>query len=102
MSQKPRKMTTKELTEGLNNLGQAVNHMSNLVANDIQQIMNVLGGMLQHMDLLESFNCPACGEELSHPKLEGVVRPSHCPKCNAEITDEDLQIQKDAFSNEEE
>mgnify|MGYP003134622560 CR=1 FL=1 len=99
MSQK-RKMTTKELTEGLNNLGQAVNHMSTLIANDIQQIMNVLGGMLQHMELLETFNCPSCGEELSHPKLEGVVRPSHCPKCGGEITDEDLALVKSLTEEE--
>tara|TARA_R100000278_G_scaffold37202_1_gene33285 strand:+ start:137 stop:475 length:339 start_codon:yes stop_codon:yes gene_type:complete len=91
MSQEKRKMTTKELTTAVHNLGQAMNHMSTLVANDIQQIMGVLGGILQHMDLLETFNCPSCGEELSHPKLEGVVRPTHCPKCNSEITDDDLE-----------
>lgn len=101
MSQEKRKMTTKELTTAVHNLGQAMNHMSTLVANDIQQIMGVLGGILQHMDLLETFNCPSCGEELSHPKLEGVVRPTHCPKCNAEITDEDLALVKSLTTEEE-
>ena len=77
-----------------------MNHMSSLVANDIQQIMNVLGGMLQHMNLLETFNCPSCGEELSHPKLEGVIRPTQCPKCNAEITDEDVALVKSLTEEE--
>jgi len=73
-------MTTKELTVAYENLGQAVNHMSTLVANDIQQIMGVLAGMLEHMGLLEHFKCPSCGEDLSHPKLDGVQRPTHLEK----------------------
>jgi predicted Zn-ribbon and HTH transcriptional regulator len=83
-------MTTKELTVAVTNLGQAVNHMSTLVANDIQQIMGVLAGLLDHQGLLEHFKCPSCGEALSHPKLDGIQRPTACPKCQSEITEEDL------------
>ena len=100
MSQNKRKMTTKEQTQADENLGQAKNHMSTLVANDIQQIMGVLAGLLEHQGLLEHFKCPACGEELSHPKLEGVVRPTHCPKCKAEITDEDIELVKSLTEEE--
>ena len=87
-------MTTKELTQAVENLGQAMNHMSTLVANDIQQIMGVLAGLLGH------FKCPACGEELSHPKLDGVQRPTHCPKCGSEITDEDIELVKSLTEEE--
>ena len=100
MSQNKRKMTTKELTEGFHNLGQAVNHMSTLVANDIQQIMGVLAGMLEHMGLLEHFKCPSCGEELSHPKLDGVQRPTNCPKCGGEISEEDIELLKSLTEEE--
>ena len=100
MSQETRKMTTKELTVAVNNLGQAVNHMGTLVANDIQQIMGVLAGMLNHLDLLDHFKCPACGEDLSHPKLEGVERPTNCPKCGSEITEEDLALVKSLTEEE--
>lgn len=90
MTQNSRKMTTKELTVAVNNLGQAMNHMSTLVANDIQQIMGVLAGLLDHQGLLEHFKCPSCGEELSHPNLAGVQRPTACPKCGSDISEEDL------------
>jgi predicted Zn-ribbon and HTH transcriptional regulator len=90
MTQNSRKMTTKELTVAVNNLGQAMNHMSTLVANDIQQIMGVLAGLLDHQGLLEHFKCPSCGEELSHPNLDGVQRPTACPKCGSDISEEDL------------
>lgn len=100
MSQETRKMTTKELTVAVNNLGQAVNHMGTLVANDIQQIMGVLAGMLNHLDLLEHFKCPACGEDLSHPKLDGVQRPTTCPKCGSDITEEDLALVKSLTEEE--
>ena len=93
-------MTTKELTIAVENLGQAMNHMSTLVANDIQQIMGVLAGLLEHQGLLEHFKCPACGEELSHPKLDGVIRPTHCPKCGGEITEEDLALLKSLTEEE--
>ena len=100
MTQNSRKMTTKELTVAVTNLGQAVNHMGTLVANDIQQIMGVLAGMLNHLDLLEHFKCPACGEDLSHPKLEGVERPTACPKCGSDITEEDLALIKSLTEEE--
>jgi predicted Zn-ribbon and HTH transcriptional regulator len=90
MTQNSRKMTTKELTQAVGNLGQAMNHMSTLVANDIQQIMGVLAGLLDHQGLLEHFKCPSCGEELSHPNLDGVQRPTACPKCGSDISEEDL------------
>ena len=100
MSQNKRKMTTKELTQAVENLGQAMNHMSTLVANDIQQIMGVLAGLLEHQGLLQHFKCPACGEELSHPKLDGVQSPTHCPKCGSEITDEDIELVKSLTEEE--
>jgi hypothetical protein len=83
-----RKMTTKELTLAVNNLGSSMNHLANALATDISQIMGVLSGILNHMGLLEDFTCPHCGTNLSHPKLEGVEAPTHCPACNGDMNAE--------------
>lgn len=81
----PRKMTTKELTEAVHNIGSSLNSLAHALSNDISQIMGVLSGILVHMDLLKTINCPSCGSELQHPKLEGVPEPTHCPHCGSDL-----------------
>lgn len=81
----PRKMTTKELTEAVHNIGSSLNSLAHALSNDIAQIMGVLSGILVHMDLLQTIICPSCGSELQHPKLEGVPEPTHCPHCGSDL-----------------
>jgi len=84
-SRTPRKMTTKELTEAVHNIGSSLNSLAHALSNDIAQIMGVLSGILVHMDLLQTITCPSCGSELKHPKLEGVPSPTHCPNCGSDL-----------------
>ena len=83
--QTPRKMTTKELTGAVHNIGSSLNSLAHALSNDIAQIMGVLSGILVHMELLETITCPSCGTELQHPNLVGVPKPTNCPKCGSDL-----------------
>mgnify|MGYP003675731057 CR=1 FL=1 len=83
--QPQRKMTTKELTGAVHNIGSSLNSLAHALSNDIAQIMGVLSGMLIHMDLLQTITCPSCGTELQHPNLEGIPEPTNCPKCGSDL-----------------
>tara|TARA_R110000737_G_scaffold336840_1_gene356581 strand:- start:1059 stop:1340 length:282 start_codon:yes stop_codon:yes gene_type:complete len=83
--QPPRKMTTKELTGAVHNIGSSLNNLAHALSNDISQVMAVLSGILIHMDLLETIICPSCGSDLKHPKLEGVPAPTNCPHCDSDL-----------------
>ena len=82
---KPKKMTTAQLTQGYYALEQAFNNIAAAIGNDMAQVMNVLSGMLRHLDLLLDITCPSCGTELSHPKMEGVPEPDKCPACDSDF-----------------
>lgn len=82
---KPKKMTTQQLTYAVHSLEQAFNNIAAAIGNDMAQVMNVLGGMLRHLDLLVDIKCPDCGTELSHPKMDGVPMPSECPACGGKL-----------------
>lgn len=81
----PKKMTTAQLTKGYYALEQAFNNIAAAIGNDMAQVMNVLSGMLRHLDLLVDITCPDCGTELSHPKMEGVPMPDKCPACGGDL-----------------
>lgn len=81
----PKKMTTAQLTKGYYALEQAFNNIAAAIGNDMAQVMNVLSGMLRHLDLLQDITCPDCGTELSHPKMEGVPMPDKCPACSGDL-----------------
>ena len=53
MSKKQRKMTGQELTDAVVGLGSALNNLATAVSSDMGQIMGVLSGLLNHMDLLQ-------------------------------------------------
>jgi len=82
---KPKKMTTQQLTQGYYALEQAFNNIAAAIGNDMAQVMNVLSGMLRHLDLLLDITCPSCGTELSHPKMDGVPLPEKCPACESDL-----------------
>jgi hypothetical protein len=81
----PKKMTTAQLTKGYHALEQAFNNIAAAIGNDMAQVMNVLSGMLRHLDLLQDITCPSCGTELSHPKMDGVPAPDKCPACESDL-----------------
>jgi len=89
MSKKQRKMTGQELTDAVVNLGSALNNLAGAMSSDMGQIMGVLSGLLNHMDLIEPFRCGSCGSDLSYPKLEGIDPPTKCPHCGSDL-DEDV------------
>ena len=94
MSKKQRKMTGQELTDAVVNLGVAMNSLATAVSSDMGQIMGVLSGLLKHMDLIEPFRCGSCGSDLSYPKLEGIEKPTVCPHCESDLT-EDLPVNEE-------
>jgi len=89
MSKKPRKMTGQELTDAVVNLGISMNNLASAMSSDMGQIMGVLSGLLNHMDLIEPFRCGSCGSDLSYPRLEGIDPPTQCPHCGSDL-DEDI------------
>ena len=91
MSKKPRKMTGHELTDAVVNLGVAMNNLASAMSSDMGQIMGVLSGLLNHMDLIEPFRCGSCGSDLSYPRLEGIDPPTQCPHCGSDLN-EDLPV----------
>lgn len=91
MSKKPRKMTGQELTDAVVNLGVAMNNLASAMSSDMGQIMGVLSGLLNHMDLIEPFRCGSCGSDLSYPRLEGIDPPTQCPHCGSDLK-EDLPV----------
>lgn len=84
-SHKQRKMTGQELTDAVVGLGVAMNNLASAVSSDMGQIMGVLSGLLNHMDLIEPFRCGSCGTDLSYPKLEGIPAPTQCPHCQSDL-----------------
>ena len=91
MRKKPRKMTGQELTDAVVNLGVAMNNLASAMSSDMGQIMGVLSGLLNHMDLIEPFRCGSCGSDLSYPRLEGIDPPTQCPHCGSDLN-EDLPV----------
>lgn len=91
MTQKQRKMTTKELTDAVVGLGQGLNSLAHAMSSDMGQIMGILSGLLNHWDLIEPFRCGSCGSDLSYPKLDGIMPPTECPHCKSDLS-EDLPI----------
>ena len=91
MSKKPRKMTGQELTDAVVYLGVAMNNLASAMSSDMGQIMGVLSGLLNHMDLIEPFRCGSCGSDLSYPRLEGIDPPTQCPHCGSDLN-EDLPV----------
>ena len=64
----PRKMTTKELTEAVHNIGSSLNSLAHMLYQMILHRLWVsLSGILVHMDLLQTITCPSCGSELTAP-----------------------------------
>jgi predicted Zn-ribbon and HTH transcriptional regulator len=88
MSKKQRKMTGQELTDAVVNLGSALNNLAGAMSSDMGQIMGVLSGLLNHMDLIEPFRCGSCGSDLSYPKLEGIDPPTACPHCGSDLSED--------------
>lgn len=88
MSKKQRKMTGQELTDAVVGLGSALNNLATAVSSDMGQIMGVLSGLLNHMDLVEPFRCGSCGSDLSYPRLEGIDPPTHCPHCGSDLAED--------------
>ena len=86
MSKKQRKMTGQELTDAVVSIGSALNSLANAVSSDMGQLMGVMSGLLNHMELIEPFKCGSCGSDLSYPRLEGIEKPTHCPRCNSDLT----------------
>lgn len=86
MSKKQRKMTGQELTDAVVSIGSGLNSLANAVSSDMGQIMGVLSGLLNHMELIEPFRCGSCGSDLSYPRLDGIEEPSHCPHCNSDLS----------------
>jgi len=94
MSKKQRKMTGQELTDAVVGLGSALNNLAGAMSSDMGQIMGVLSGLLNHMDLIEPFRCGSCGSDLSYPKLEGIDPPTKCPHCGSDL-DEDIPTEEE-------
>lgn len=88
MSKKQRKMTGQELTDAVVNLGVAMNSLATAVSSDMGQIMGVLSGLLNHMGLIEPFRCGSCGSDLSYPRLEGIDKPTQCPHCQSDVSED--------------
>tara|TARA_Y100001938_G_C8081324_1_gene429331 strand:+ start:840 stop:1124 length:285 start_codon:yes stop_codon:yes gene_type:complete len=88
MSKKQRKMTGQELTDAVVGLGSALNNLATAVSSDMGQIMGVLSGLLNHMDLVEPFRCGSCGSDLSYPRLEGIDPPTQCPHCGSDLAED--------------
>ena len=88
MSKKQRKMTGQELTDAVVGLGSALNNLATAVSSDMGQIMGVLSGLLNHMDLVEPFRCGSCGADLSYPRLEGIDPPTQCPHCGSDLAED--------------
>ena len=79
------------MTDAVVNLGVAMNNLASAMSSDMGQIMGVLSGLLNHMDLIEPFRCGSCGSDLSYPRLEGIAPPTHCPHCGSDLN-EDLPV----------
>lgn len=79
------------MTDAVVNLGVAMNNLASAMSSDMGQIMGVLSGLLNHMDLIEPFRCGSCGSDLSYPRLEGIDPPTQCPHCGSDL-DEDLPV----------
>lgn len=81
-------MTGQELTDTVVNLGVAMNSLATAVSSDMGQIMGILSGLLNHMDLIAPFRCGSCGSDLSYPKLEGIEKPTECPHCKSDLSED--------------
>lgn len=79
------------MTDAVVNLGVAMNNLASAMSSDMGQIMGVLSGLLNHMDLIEPFRCGSCGSDLSYPRLEGIDPPTQCPHCGSDLN-EDLPV----------
>ena len=79
------------MTDAVVNLGVAMNNLASAMSSDMGQIMGVLSGLLNHMDLIEPFRCGSCGSDLSYPRLEGIDPPTQCPHCGSDLK-EDLPV----------
>ena len=79
------------MTDAVGNLGVAMNNLASAMSSDMGQIMGVLSGLLNHMDLIEPFRCGSCGSDLSYPRLEGIDPPTQCPHCGSDLN-EDLPV----------
>ena len=79
------------MTDAVVKLGVAMNNLASAMSSDMGQIMGVLSGLLNHMDLIEPFRCGSCGSDLSYPRLEGIDPPTQCPHCGSDLN-EDLPV----------
>ena len=79
------------MTDAVVNLCVAMNNLASAMSSDMGQIMGVLSGLLNHMDLIEPFRCGSCGSDLSYPRLEGIDPPTQCPHCGSDLN-EDLPV----------
>jgi hypothetical protein len=80
-------MSKGQLEQGILALNTQVNMALQAVAADMMRLSAVLGGVCDHLGLIERTEC-ACGFELLHPTVGEVPPPTACPKCRAPLGDD--------------
>ena len=82
-------MSKGQLEQGILALNQQMNHALQAIAEDMMRLSSVVGGVCDHLDLLNRSNCPKCEFEILHPTVGDLPSPEKFPKCFASLTDEE-------------